>query len=154
MERAEIANVLEEDDVGTATRCDQAEIGPSEPPGGVQGCRLQRPLGLEPVAYEAADHVVEAAVAVKIVRENVVGTQRDRLRQMAQSTERCHELGKKVIVRAAQLDGQAGAKFGDEVVTRNELVIGADAGRYEGLQIGSLQAARMVEISAGFTRLR
>ena len=61
----------------------EAEVRPLQPHGGVQRRRAQRLHRIEPVAHEAAQEIDHAALLDEVVREHVVGAQRQRLRDDA-----------------------------------------------------------------------
>ena len=62
---------------------------------------------------------------------------------MAERVQRFHEFRQQVIVRAAQLNRHSCPQFRHQVFARDQLVIGRNARRHEGVEIGALQAACM-----------
>ena len=143
MARPQLAQILEDDEVGATSRRDEAEILAAQSARGVEGRRLQRPFGFQAIADEAPHDIVEAAFLQKFVGIDVVGAERHRLRQEVQLVQFRDEFRQQMVMRAAQLDRHAGVEFFSQVRPGRELVIGRDAGDKKSLQIGAGQAARM-----------
>lgn len=62
---------------------------------------------------------------------------------MAERIQRRHEFRQQMIMRTAQLDRQPCPELRHEVFARDQFVIGRNARRHEGVEIGILQAPRM-----------
>ncbi|MNS84529.1 hypothetical protein D3C72_1183590 [compost metagenome] len=110
---------------------------------GIERCGAQRPFRLQAITHKAAHHIIQPAALQQVIGEDVVGAQRHCLRQMAQRIQRLHKFRQQMIVRAAQLDGQPRPKLRHQVFSRDQLVIGRNARRHEGIEIDALQAACM-----------
>ena len=89
---------------------------------------------------QSTHHVVQTAVASKVVGEDIIGAQGNGRRKVAQFVERCHDFGQQMIVGTAQFDRQSRLKLLQKILCGDEFVVGRNSCCCKGLQVCSSQA--------------
>ena len=134
--RAQLAQVLDEEDVGAAAGRDRADVvAAAEVLGGVDGRELDREQRVQARLDRGADRVVEVAGREQRPGVHVVGDEQRVAAVDAVLGQHLHALGDVVPGAAlAELDPHAGAELGERVLAVDGLVVGVDAGAHVGVE--------------------
>ena len=99
--------------------------------------------GWHSIADQSAQNVNQTTKGHQIIGQDIIRANGQSDGQARQSAQRCDRLGQDIIMRSAQFDSEASAQFGEQIIARDNLMIGFNARTGKALQISSCQPARM-----------